>query len=218
MNKPLQSRQTAGGISVFIFLNEQQVANVMDNGRPLRSSEPTLLGFQMANGPDIHEWHGNKPTPHQVPEYMADLGIFSSNGDNARDNAAVPMPPQTASSLTTPSRLSKTSGMLTHQRCWKGIHQPYLMVKEGDDSDPNLSLIVLETHTASCGGLACASGLLAAVLYLTDPALQGASIGMSQILLLNRGVGQTNHLFTTPPNNMSTFPSIDDHTSRTTPP
>ncbi|KAG8958638.1 hypothetical protein FRC00_002489 [Tulasnella sp. 408] len=65
--------------------------------------------------------------------------------------------------------------------------------------------IMLETNTASCGGFARASDSYVDVLYLIDLALQGASIGMGQILVHNGGVGQTYNLFTPPPNNMSAF-------------
>ncbi|KAG8899841.1 hypothetical protein FRC00_000841, partial [Tulasnella sp. 408] len=61
--------------------------------------------------------------------------------------------------------------------------------------------IILETNTASCGVFAGASDSYFAGLYLIDLALQGASIGMSQILLHNGDL----QLFTPPPNNMSTF-------------
>jgi len=64
---------------------------------------------------------------------------------------------------------------------------------------------MLETNTASCGGFPGASDSFAAGLYLVDIALQGASIGMGQILLHNGGSGQFYNLFTPPPGNMSSF-------------
>ncbi|KAG9041075.1 hypothetical protein FS837_012769 [Tulasnella sp. UAMH 9824] len=60
--------------------------------------------------------------------------------------------------------------------------------------------IMLETNTTSCAGFAGASeSYSAGRLYLIDLALQGASIGMRQILLHNGGVGQTYNLFTPSP-------------------
>ncbi|KAG9013661.1 hypothetical protein FRB94_001223 [Tulasnella sp. JGI-2019a] len=65
--------------------------------------------------------------------------------------------------------------------------------------------VMLETNTASCGGFAGASDTFAAALYLIDLALQGASVGFSQMLLHNGGVGNFYNLFSPPPANMSTF-------------
>ncbi|KIO19619.1 glycoside hydrolase family 79 protein, partial [Tulasnella calospora MUT 4182] len=65
--------------------------------------------------------------------------------------------------------------------------------------------IMLETNTASCSRFAGGPDSYAGGLYLIDLALQGASIGVSQIILHNGGVGQAYNLFTPPPNNQSTF-------------
>ncbi|KAG8914343.1 hypothetical protein FRC00_014373, partial [Tulasnella sp. 408] len=60
-------------------------------------------------------------------------------------------------------------------------------------------------NTASYGGFAGTFDSYASGLYPIDLALQGASVGMSQILPHNGGVGQPYNLFTLPPNKMSTF-------------
>jgi hypothetical protein len=215
------------------FLNEQEIPDVIDKATSILGT--SLLGFQMANEPDIYESHGKKPAPYQIPEYMADWGRVRSTyaadrtdliapnvccswtidelltagfltqygqylhsvsvqhyKDNACDNAAVPMPPQTAF-LTYQTHASV-------QNFWN----PYINASQAINA-AGKEFIMLETNTASCGGFAGASDSYAAGLYLIDLALQGASIGMSQILLHNGGVGQTYNLFTPPPNNMSTF-------------
>lgn len=52
------------------FLNEQEIPDMIDKTTSILGAN--LLGFQMANEPDIYESHGKKPAPYQIPEYMAD--------------------------------------------------------------------------------------------------------------------------------------------------
>ncbi|KAG8985974.1 hypothetical protein FRB90_004327 [Tulasnella sp. 427] len=189
----------------------------------------------MANEPDLYETHGRKPAPYQIPQYMADwervrstyaasrtdllapnvccswsidemlaAGLLTQFGphlgavtvqhykDNACGNALVPMTPE-AAFLTYQTHASV-------QNFWN----PYINASQAINA-AGKEFIMLETNTASCGGFAGSSDSFAAGLYLIDLALQGASIGISQILLHNGGVGQTYNLFTPPPNNMSSF-------------
>lgn len=52
------------------FLNEQEIPTVIEDVTSILGAN--LLGFQMANEPDLYESHGKKPAPYQIPEYMAD--------------------------------------------------------------------------------------------------------------------------------------------------
>lgn len=215
------------------FLNEQEIPTVIEDVTSILGAN--LLGFQMANEPDLYESHGKKPAPYQIPEYMADwqrvkttyasgstnliapnvccswsidellaAGLLTQFGpslaavsvqhykDNACPNAIAPVTPQ-AAFLTYQTHASV-------QNFWN----PYINASQVINA-AGKEFIMLETNTASCGGFAGASDSFAAGLYLIDLALQGASIGIAQILLHNGGVGQTYNLFTPPPNNMSTF-------------
>ncbi|KAG8913875.1 hypothetical protein FRC00_001394, partial [Tulasnella sp. 408] len=141
---------------------------------------------QRARLPHLRD-HGKKPAPYQIPEYMADWERVRYK-DNACDNAAIPMPPQEAFLTYQTDASVQNSGTPT-----------------STPLKPSTLPEMLETNTASCGGFAGAPDSYAAGLYLIDLPPQGASIGMSQILLHNGGVGQTYNLFTPPPNNISTF-------------
>ncbi|KIO17277.1 glycoside hydrolase family 79 protein [Tulasnella calospora MUT 4182] len=215
------------------FLNEQEIPTIIEDVSSILGTN--LLGFQMANEPEIYESHGKKPAPYQIPEYMADwervrstyaadrtdliapnvccpwtidelltagfLTQFAPHlhsvsiqhyKDNACANALIPMPPQDAF-LTYQTHSSA-------QKFWNpDINASQIINAAGKD------FIMLETNTASCSRFAGGPGSYAGGLYLIDLAPQGASIGVSQIILHNGGVGQAYNLFTPPPNNQSTF-------------
>ncbi|KAG8902088.1 hypothetical protein FRC01_009663, partial [Tulasnella sp. 417] len=102
-----QFSSTSSG--TLVFLSSTSKRSQTSSTRPLPSSVPSLLGFQMANEPDICESHGKKPAAYQIPEYMADWGrVRSTYADDRTDLIA----PNVCCSWTIDELL--TAGFLTH--------------------------------------------------------------------------------------------------------
>ncbi|KAG8955824.1 hypothetical protein FRC00_005211, partial [Tulasnella sp. 408] len=70
------------------FLNEQEIPDMIEKTTAILGAN--LLGYQMANEPDIYESHGKKPAPYQIPEYMADWERVRSTYAAGQTNLIAP--------------------------------------------------------------------------------------------------------------------------------
>ncbi|KAG8936126.1 hypothetical protein FRC03_011160 [Tulasnella sp. 419] len=215
------------------FLNEAQITPVANSVSSILG--PTLQGLQSGNEPDLYLSHLRRKAPYGIPEFIADWGrvkdAYLPNRNDLiapsvccswsiddvlaqgfltqygsflkfvsvqhyRDNNCPATPP-----VETPQQLFE--GFLTHQAA-----VDFMLAYRNASNFVNAAgkeLVLFETNTASCGGFAGTSDSFGAGLYLIDLALQGASIGISQVLFHNGGLGQYYNLFTPPPGNQTAF-------------